>query len=127
MCDESDIEAPSVSWGELWGEIVGLGAAVVIPLVLLIFDLGERKPDLFPRAGTIGLFIVAVLQFKALIDLNRKHIRNAVRAKKGQKILEISSARTHLSWFTLVIAIYAAAIAAFGDKFVHALVKALYV
>lgn len=127
MCHENDIETPSVSWSELWAEILGLGAAVIIPLVLLVFDLAEQKPDLFPRGGTIGLFIVVVLQFKALIDLNRKHINNALRAKRGEKIQQISVARTHLSWVTLIAAIYAAAITAFGDKFVYALVKTLYV
>ena len=125
MCDENDIETPSVSWSELWAEMLGLGAAVIIPLLFLVFDLAERKSDLFQRAGTVGLFIVLVLQFKALMDLNRKHINNAVRAKNGKKIQQISAARTNLSWITLIVAIYAGAIAAYGDKFVHALVKLL--
>lgn len=127
MCDGSDIETPSVSWSELWPELLGLGAAVLIPLVFLVFDLADRKPDLFHRGGAVGLFIVAVLQFKALIDLNRKHINNALRAKRAEKIQQISAARTNLGWLILVAAIYSAAIATFGDKFVNALVKALYV
>lgn len=126
MCNEEETETPAVSWVELWPEMAGLLAAVVIPLILLLFDLAERKPDLFHRSGTVALFIVAVLQFKGLSDLNRKHVNNAVRAKTGKKIKNISVERTHLSWFTLLVATYAAAISAFGDKFVHALIMVLY-
>lgn len=126
MCNDNDIDTPIVSWSELWAEVLGLSAAVTIPLLFLVFDLADRKADLFQRGGAVGLFIVVVLQFKALMDLNRKHINNALRAKRNQKIQQISAARTNLSWITLIVAIYATAISAFGDKFVHALVKALY-
>jgi len=126
MCDEENLVMPPVRWRDLWPEIIGLLAAVLIPLLFLVFDLAERRSDLFPRGGMIALFIVVALQFKALSDLNRKHINNAVRAKTGQKIQSISVTRTDLGWLTLLVAIYASAISAFGDKFVNALVKALY-
>lgn len=125
MCDDNQLETPRVTWCEVWPELLALGATVVFPLLFLVLDLADRKPDLFPRAGQIGLFIVAVLHFKALSDLNRKHVLNALRATKGEKILQISVVRTNLGWLTLIAAIYAAAIAAFGDKFVIALVKLL--
>jgi len=126
MNTENELETPSVPWRDLWPELLALGAAVVIPLVFLVFDLAERKSDLFQRAGTITLFIVIVLQFKGLSDLNRKHINNALRAKKPeQKIQNISATRTNFGWLTLLGAIYGAAISAYGDKFVYALIKIL--
>ncbi len=67
------------------------------------------------------MFIVAVLGFKSLADLNSKHINNALRARRGSKIKLISTTRTNFSWLTLIGAIYGAAIAAFGDKFVIAI------
>lgn len=129
MNTENEPVTPHVPWHDLWPEILTLVVAVVIPLIFLVFDLAERKPDLFQRAGTITLFVVAVLQFKSLSDLNRKHINNALRAKKvvDEKIQNISTTRTNFSWLTLVGAIYGAAISAFGDKFVSAFIKLLYV
>lgn len=127
MNTENEPVTPYVPWHDLWPEILALIVAVVIPLIFLVFDLAERKPDLFQRAGTITLFIVAVLQFKSLSDLNRKHINNALRAKKPicGKIQSISTTRTNFSWLTLVGAIYGAAISAFGDKIVSAFIKLL--
>lgn len=126
MNTENEPVTPHVPWHDLWPEILALGIAVVIPLIFLVFDLAERKPDLFQRAGTITLFVVAVLQFKSLSDLNRKHINNALRAKRGiGEIQNISITRTNFSWLTLAGAIYGAAISAFGDKFVSAFIKLL--
>lgn len=127
MNTEREPITPIVAWRELWPEIVGLLAAIVIPLIFLVLDLSDRKPDLFQRAGTVTLFIVVVLQFKSLSDLNRKHINNALRAKGAVegKIQDISATRTNFSWLVLVVAVYGATISAFGDKFVIALVKLL--
>ena len=129
MDTENEPVTPHVPWHDLWPEILALAVAVVIPLIFLVFDIAERKPDLFQRAGTITLFVVAVLQFKSLSDLNRKHINNALRAKKviDGKIQNISKTRRNFSWLALFGAIYGAAISAFGDKFVSALIKLLYV
>jgi hypothetical protein len=123
MNDDQDTQTPAVSWRELLPELIALFIAVVIPPIFLVFDIADRKPDLFQRGGQIALFIVAVLQFKGLSDLNRKHIRNARRAKRGLPVWGISAARTDLGWLTLLVAIYASAISAFGDKFVWALLK----
>lgn len=121
-----EVQIPRVSWRELWADIVALVVAVLIPPLFLIFDLADRTPDLFQRGGLVSLFIVAVLQFKALSELNRKHISNALRAKRGETILEISPARSDLSWLTFMVAVYASAISVFGDKLVRALLRALY-
>lgn len=116
------IETP-IPWRDLWAEIIALGAAFIIPSIFLVIDLGAHKPDLFQRGGTVALFIVAVLGFKSLADLNSKHINNAVRARRGSKIKLISTTRTNFGWLTLIGAIWGAAISAFGDKFENALLK----
>lgn len=129
MNPESEPVTPIVFWRELWPEIFGLIAAVIVLLISLVFDLADKNPDLFQRAGTVTLFVVVVLQFKSLSDLNKKHINNALRAKgvlEG-KIQNVSVTRTNLSWLVLIVAIYGAAISAFGDKFVVALIKLLCV
>jgi Na+/melibiose symporter-like transporter len=126
MSDDQKLKATHVPWRDLWPEIIALVVAVIVPPLLLLFDLADRKHDLFQRGGLISLFVVVVLQFKALSDLNRKHIQNAVRAKSNESIQDISVTHTNLGWFTLLIAIYASAIGAFGDKFVNALLSLLY-
>ena len=123
MSNDQDLQVPTVSWRELWPEIIAMIVAVVIPPVLLLFDLAHRSPDLFQRGGLVALFIVVVLQFKALSDLNRKHVQNALRAKRDEPIQDISYARTNLGWLTLLVAIYASAVSTFGDKFVDALLR----
>jgi hypothetical protein len=120
-----DMEQADVSWSEVWPEIIGLIVAFIIPIVFLVSDLEYGKPDFFVRGGTVALFIVAVLEFKNLLDLNRKHLNNDLRIKDGEKILDISRVRGNLGWLTLLVAIYGAAISAFGDKLVVALVKLL--
>ena len=126
MNSTSDLETPAIPWREVWPELIAVVVAVLIPPLLLVFDLAERQADLFQRGGLISLFIVVVLQFKALSDLNRKHVLNAVRAKRGELVLGISPTRTNLGWLTLLVAIYASTVAAFGDKFVDALLRVFY-
>ncbi len=119
---------PKVPWIDLWPHILALGAAILIPLVLLVFDLAERKPDLFQRGGIVALFIVVVLEFVYLSDLTKKHVYNALRAKypdENNPIQDVSHARRNLNWVSLIVGLYGAAISAFGDKFVVALVKLL--
>ncbi|MBD5805239.1 hypothetical protein AZOA_46890 [Azoarcus sp. Aa7] len=127
MNTERETITPIVPWRDLWPEILGLIASVMVPVIFLVFDLADKEPDLFQRSGTVTLFVVVVLQFKSLSDLNQKHINNALRAKGvlDGKIQNVSSTRINLSWLVLIVAIYGAAISAFGDKFVVALIKLL--
>lgn len=126
MINGPEPQEPPVPLREIFGELFALVVAFIIPPTLLIFDLADREPDLFQRGGLVALFIVAVLQFKSLTDLNRKHINNALRVRNGHPIQEISTARTILNLWTFIVATYASAISAFGDKFVFALLKIIY-
>jgi hypothetical protein len=89
--------------------------AFAVPAPFLLIDL-LTCGDWFARSGALALFLVAFAQFRLLSALQDKHIWNAERARKNEKIQTLSAQYKSLEKLTFWAGLYGTGIWAYGDK-----------
>jgi hypothetical protein len=107
-----EVLRPKVGLRMYLPEIVLLALSVVIPVaVCLIWHDGQ----LLARSGSLTVLCAAIAEFTTLNRINRKHLLNACRARKGEKPWDFSHAARAVGIASLVAALAGTALWAYGD------------
>ncbi|AXF14576.1 hypothetical protein [Paraburkholderia caledonica] len=113
---QADPELYRCGWGLVW-------AAFGVPAFFLLLDLYLCRADLFARSGALAVFLAAVAQFQQLSLLQKKHIANAIRAKRDEAIRDISPQYGRLERWAFFAGLYGTLIWAYGDMLEKVLMR----